>query len=258
MDAELNNQENTDWYNKIFKPFEDSVEYYSAKLKLPQTPAERKISFASYNRQLFIFRNQLKNFVQLHSTDDSAAKALIITCFRGIDVNMDTLYSIAEILIGQGLQNKYANYFFQEIQGRKNDEAGKMFIPFSMADINNNTISSDDMKGKYTLILFWASWCIPCRAEIPRLSEVYSQFKNKNFDVLAVSMDTNKQNWLRAVRQDKTGWHNLFDGNAWNDDVARNYAVHIIPKNLLLDTSGKIIARNISPEGLRKILSKTP
>ena len=256
MDAELNSQENKDWYNAAFRPYEDSVEYYADKMKAPQTPLERKATLDNYNHQLSAFRAALKDFVQQHASEDIAAKALIITCFRNVDVNSDSLLAIAGSLKDDGEHNRYADYFFQEMQARKNDATGKMFIPFSMTDEAGNIISSENFKGKYVLVLFWASWCIPCRAEIPQLSAAYHQLKNKNFDVLAVSMDTNKDNWLQAVRHDKTDWHNLFDGKAWNDDVARNYAVHVIPKNLLVDTSGKIIARNISALGLIKLLDK--
>lgn len=253
MDAELNSQENKDWYNAAFHSYEDSVEYYAAKMKTPQTPLERKETLNNYDDRLSVFRAVLKNFVQQHAMEDIAAKALIITCFRNVDVNSDSLLAISGSLKGDGKSNRYAAYFFQEMQARKNDAVGKMFLPFSMTDESGNVVASENFKGKYILVLFWASWCIPCRAEIPELLAAYHQLKDKNFDVLAVSMDTNKSNWLQAIHHDKTDWHNLFDGKAWNDDVARNYAVHVIPKNLLIDTSGKIIARNISAAGLLKL-----
>lgn len=256
MNAELNSQENAGWYNAAFKPYEDSVEYYADKMKTPQTPLERKETLNNYNNRLSVFRAALKNFVRQHATEDIAAKALIITCFRNVDVNSDSLLAIALSLKDNGKHNRYADYFFREMQARKNDAVGQMFIPFSMTDVSGNVISSESLKGKYVLVLFWASWCIPCRAEIPGLLAAYHQLKDKNFEVLAVSMDTNKENWLQAIHHDKTDWHNLFDGKAWNDDVARNYAVHVIPKNLLIDTSGKIIARNISAEGLIKLLGR--
>ncbi|WP_197492244.1 TlpA family protein disulfide reductase [Arachidicoccus ginsenosidimutans] len=256
MESELSNQENTDWYNSNFKTYEDSVQYYSYMMKAPQTPSERRNTLSSYQQQLSVFRTHLKSFVQQHATDVLGAKALIITCFRNIDVNLDTLQHFAETLSGQGLHNKYADYFFQEIKGRRNDEVGKMFIPFSMTDINGNIVSSENFKGKNVLVLFWASWCIPCRAEIPGLLSVYHQFKNNNFEVLAVSVDTDKNRWLQAVQHDKTDWHNLFNGKAWNADVVRNYAIHSIPKNVLINPEGKIIAKNISAAGLEKVLSK--
>lgn len=256
MDAELNSQKNADWYNAAFKPYEDSVEYYADKMKTPQTPLERKETLDNYNTQLLVFRAALKDFVQQHCTEDIAAKALIITCFRNVDVNSDSLLSIAGSLKDSGKHNRYADYFFQEMQARKNDMVGKMFIPFSMTDESGGIIYSENLRGKYVLVLFWASWCIPCRAEIPGLLAAYHRLKDKNFDVLAVSMDTNKASWLQATAHDKTDWHNLFDGRAWNTDVARNYAVHVIPKNLLISPDGKIIAKNISATGLIKLLDK--
>jgi thiol-disulfide isomerase/thioredoxin len=251
----MNTVENSSWYDSIFKPYEDSIAFYANAVKQPQLPAELKINLQHYHEKVAVFRRQLKEFVAQHATNDSAAKALLITCFRETDLDLDSLLEIAQTLTGQGLHNLYADYFFQEIKGRKNNQVGKMFIPFSMTDAQNELISSDNFKGNYVLALFWASWCLPCRIEAPDLLAVYHQFKNKHFEVLAISVDTDKKDWLHAIHADKTDWYNLFDGKAWNSDVARNYAIHSIPQNLLLNPAGKIIAKNISAEGLLKILS---
>ena len=256
MESEINDVGNSSWYNSVFKPYEDSIESYANVVKQPQLPTELEINIQRYNEKVAVFRSYLRNFVAQHSTNEIAAKALLITCFRDVGLTIDSLQSIAEMLTGSGLHNKYADYFFMEIKGRENNHAGKMFIPFSMTDEKNNLISSDSFKGKYVLILFWASWCMPCRIEMPDLLAVYHQFKNNHFEVLAVSIDANKNSWLHAVQSDKTDWYNLFDGKAWNTDVVRNYAIHSIPQNLLLNPNGKIIAKDISVEGLRKILSE--
>lgn len=255
MESEMNDAENSSWYDAVFKPYEDSIAFYADAVKQPQLPAQEQINLQRYRENVAAFQSHLKSFVAQHSTDDLAAKALLMTCFRNMDLDMDSLQAIAETLTGQGLHNKYADDFFEEIKGRENNQIGKTFVPFSMTDDKNRLISSDSFKGKYLLVLFWASWCMPCRIEVPSMLAVYHQFKNNRFEVLAVSVDTDKKSWLHAIRMDKTDWHNLFDEKAWNADVVRNYAIHFIPQNLLINPDGKIIAKNISAEGLRKILS---
>lgn len=253
---EIYSSENSAWYNASFKQLEDSVMFYQNAAKLPQIPLERKLSIDKYQARLQVFRDSMRHFVALHKLDDKGAKALLIDCFRQTDVTLDTLASMAAMLTGEGLQNTYAAYLFKEIEGRQNNEVGKVFIPFSMPDASGKVVSSHDYAGKYKLVLFWASWCVPCRAEIPGLLRTYHQLKNNGLEVLAVSVDEKKANWLKAIAHDKTDWVNLFDGNAWNTIVARNYAIHLIPQNLLIDPSGKIIAKNISASGLIKLLGK--
>ncbi len=251
---ELNENQNTNWYNAIFKSSEDSVLFYQEAMKLPQVPEARRENLENYQKKLQLYRDGLHSFVNLHRQDDSAAQVLLISCFRNIEINLDTLSSMAKTLDGKGLNNKYADYLLQEIAGRENDEVGKMLVPFSMPNVHGDMISSNNFKGHYVLVLFWASWCIPCRAEIPKMLSVYHQFKNSGFQVLAISVDSRKQNWLQAISQDKSDWHNLFDGSAWNTKVVRNYAIHVIPQSILVNPEGEIVAKNISPQGLQKLL----
>lgn len=256
IEVELSEPTNIAWFNSLFQKDEDSIGYYAAELRVPQLPEEREKTRLAYQAKLSAFRAHLRNFVQRNADSENAAKALIMADFRNLEIDMDTLYSMAKWMTGPGLDNKYAIYLFQEIEGKKNDKTGNHFISFSMPDEKGKLISSADFMGKNVLVLFWASWCAPCRAEIPDLLSVYHQFRNKNFEVLAVSLDDRKDRWLRAIHQDHTDWHNLFDGKNWNTEVARNYAIHFIPQNLLIDKTGKIIAKDISATGLQKLLTR--
>ena len=102
------------------------------------------------------------------------------------------------------------------------------------------------------LVDFWASWCGPCRGENPNVVAVYKEYHEKGFDVLGVSLDMKKENWIKAIEDDGLIWHNVSDLKYWNNEAAQDYAVSSIPSNVLIDENGTIIAKNLRGEDLRK------
>ncbi len=113
-----------------------------------------------------------------------------------------------------------------------------------------------DFRGKYVLLDFWASWCVPCRRENPNVLRAYNQFKNKNFTIVGFSLDNNKLSWNGAVKQDKLPWTQISDLLAWRSPVASLYGVQAIPSNFLIDPSGKIIAINLRGTALENKLAE--
>lgn len=109
-------------------------------------------------------------------------------------------------------------------------------------------------KGKYVLIDFWASWCLPCRKESPNLVKAYSKYASKGFEIISVSLDDNREKWLKAILEDTFTWTNVSDLKGWKNKVAILYGVSTIPKNFLLDKTGKIIGMNLIGETLQQKL----
>ncbi|MBK8522073.1 MAG: redoxin domain-containing protein [Chitinophagaceae bacterium] len=126
----------------------------------------------------------------------------------------------------------------------------------TMNDVNDKPFSLSQLRGKYVLIDFWASWCGPCREENPNVVAAFNQFKDKNFTVLGVSLDENKQAWINAIKEDKLNWQQISDLKKWNSAATSLYGIDGIPYNVLIDPQGKIIATDLRESALQNKLAE--
>lgn len=133
---------------------------------------------------------------------------------------------------------------------------GKPALEFSLADTAGNQISLKSFRGKYVLIDFWASWCGPCRGENPNVLKAYQELKSKNFDVIAISLDSSRAPWMKAVHEDQMPWTQLSDLKGWKSKVALQYGITAIPQNFLVDPNGIIIGKDLRGENLTSKISK--
>ena len=126
-----------------------------------------------------------------------------------------------------------------------------------MQDPQGGIRKLSDLRGKYVLIDFWASWCGPCRVENPNVVRVYNQYKNKNFDIFSVSLDNDKNKWKQAIDADGLIWRNhVSDLKGWQSDVVSQYGFRGIPHTVLIDPEGKIVASNLRGPSLEQKLKE--
>ena len=133
---------------------------------------------------------------------------------------------------------------------------GKPAPDFSVPDVDGKTIALADFKGKYVLLDFWASWCGPCKPQIPFLKAASEKFRDKNLVVVGVSLDSKKESWLKAIEKHGLNWINASNLKGWSEPVARAYGASAIPFNVLIGPDGTILAMGLYDDAIDKKLSE--
>lgn len=137
-------------------------------------------------------------------------------------------------------------------------QVGQQAPDFSMKDPDGKEVKLSDIykKGKVTMIDFWAGWCNPCRKFNPTLVKIYKEYHKKGFEILGVSLDRDREQWLDAIKTDKLTWTQVSDINFWDTEAAKLYNVRYIPQNAFVDSEGKILARRLSEEEIVEFLKE--
>ena len=144
-------------------------------------------------------------------------------------------------------KNIYAQHFV---------EVNDMIFNFELLDKNNLLFNTKSLKGKWVLIDFWASWCVPCRKQLPRLKKLYESNKKSNFEIIGVSIDEDVEKWKKALEMENLDWINVNENQGIYGKAPMKYNVNQIPMNFLINPEGRVIAKNISMEKLQKVLNE--
>lgn len=149
-----------------------------------------------------------------------------------------------------------AQQTIQELEVKETLREGHVLPEFSLPDSTSTPVALSSLKGKYVLVDFWASWCIPCRKEMPLLVEMYKKYKDRNFEILGVSLDHNQKEWIRAIQQDKQSWVQVIDQQGPGSGISEKFYIRGIPDNFLVDPNGVIVARYLRGDNLKKKLQE--
>ncbi len=138
-----------------------------------------------------------------------------------------------------------------------NPIVGQLAPEISLAQIDGKTLKLSELKGKYVLVDFWASWCGPCLRDMPEMKEIYADYKDHNLEILGVSLDHKAKNWQQAIEKHELPWQHVSDLGGWNNQAALDYGVESIPHTVLIDPNGEIIAIGLRGEQLKKKIKRT-
>ena len=160
-----------------------------------------------------------------------------------------------------GLSKKFPNdknviMFHEVVERMLSTNIGQFAPEISLPSPDGKEIALSSLKGKLVLIDFWASWCGPCRKEMPNVIKIYSKFKNKGFEIYGVSLDQDKEKWMEAITKDGINWPQVSDLKYLDNVAARIYNVQGIPYTVLIDKDGKIIAKNLRGQELEKKIAE--
>jgi peroxiredoxin len=194
--------------------------------------------------------DEIKTEVTKGNPTSSVAAYLHYNMYRNKPLN--EMKEGLSLLDSSLVTNTYYKALNQRIEKLESVAVGKIAPDFTQNDQEGNPVSLSSFKGKYLLIDFWASWCGPCRHENPNVVKLYTEFKDKGFDILGVSLDQKKEAWLKAIEDDQLTWSHVSDLKGWKNEVANLYGVSSIPHTVLLDKEGKIIAKNLRGDALKE------
>ena len=191
-----------------------------------------------------------------------------------IKANPDSYVSTFVIVSGMGqmeyeqLKEKYAllgekakatahgKAIAAQIAKLESTAIGQIAPNFTVTTPEGESISLYDIKGKVKLIDFWASWCGPCRGENPHVVEIYKEYHPKGLEIFGVSLDNNKEAWVKAIADDGLVWKHGSDLKGWQSAPAQLYSVSGIPHTVLLDENNKIIAKNLRGDELKQKIAE--
>lgn len=230
-------------FKQIFNPLFQRLSAMGQQINATPGIKPNDSLMIAYKKSLSTVKTTVDNFVADHKSSPVAPFVMLVT--SELEQDMPTMEKRFNQLDPVTKEGFYGRIIAQQIQEGRTGAIGTQAIEFTQADPEGKQVSLSSFKGKYVLVDFWASWCRPCRMENPNVVKVYHKFKDKNFTVLGVSLDRDREPWLKAIKDDHLVWTHVSDLKFWNNEAAAKYRIQSIPQNFLIDPTGKIVAKNL-------------
>lgn len=248
--------------SELIKPIITNIQAVGAETQKAteqqrQDPAyqeQMRGKFEAFNKQI---ATTYYAFVKANPTSWASLDALM--GIQSMDMpQYNTVGPLYEALSPALRNSPQGREYGELVKGLKIVAIGAQAPDFTQKTPDGKTVSLRDYRGKYVLVDFWASWCGPCRQENPSVAKVYNEYKGRDFEVLGVSLDNEKDKakWVKAIQDDQLAWTQVSDLRGWENEAARMYQVRGIPQNYLIDPGGKIVATNLKGADLRATLAQ--
>lgn len=171
-----------------------------------------------------------------------------------LDNDFALLDSVNRVLKTKYPGNPFIVEFAEKLQASSTLRIGAPAPAITLPDPSGKVRTLQEFAGKYLLVDFWASWCGPCRRTNPELVALYKSMKGRNFEILGVSLDRDKEPWLKAIESDGLTWPQVSDLKYWESAAAKAYQVESIPCNFLISPEGKLLGRDLGPKEINALV----
>lgn len=199
------------------------------------------------------YQEKQTTFMQQH--DDLLAAYLMLNHIYNKDLSLEATRQVYNQLGAQARQSAAGQIIAQRIARMEGSTAGRQAPDFTLPTPDGKEVTLSKVNAKIKIVDFWASWCGPCRLNNPDLKKLYEAFKGKGLEIIGVSLDSARKNWLSAIEKDGLPWIQVSSLKGWKCTVAQDYSISAIPALFVLDSENKIIARDIKGEALWKFVS---
>lgn len=234
--------------NDIYQQYRDKMSELSDRFRDAQTDEERDAIYEEAEAlDDELYENNFDNYL-----------SLIMLQSKQYDMDADQLEEALAKINPKFAATQIMSKLSSRVEILRKNAVGQPYLEINLPDAEGNALplSSVIGNGKWVLVDFWASWCGPCMGEVPYLVDAYGKYHDKGFEIYGVSLDSEKEPWLKAIEDNQMYWIHVSDIKYWQCEAAATYGVNAIPSNFLIGPDGKIAAKNLRGEALEEKLAE--